>query len=185
MLPIRTPRLIIRAMTVADAARVQAARTHPDNERYQGWRPADVEAVAEHARQQDPDTIGREPGTIQLVIESEGEFVGDFGVSTRDPPCTVELGITLAPAAKGRGIASMATRVLLSALFARGVHRVCARVDPRNEPSLRLFERLGFRREGLEVEAYFDEAYDEWTDEVLFAVLRREWSATRDSAIRT
>lgn len=161
-------------MTVADAARVRASRLDPANERYQGWRPPSVAEVVEHARRQDPSTINRRPGTIQLVIEVDDGYAGDFGVTTMHPLPTVSLGITLDPSLHGRGVASRASRLLLDALFDDGTHRVVARVDPRNAASLRLFDRLGFRREGHEVSSYYDEKYEEWTDEVLFALLSTE-----------
>jgi RimJ/RimL family protein N-acetyltransferase len=181
-LPIEADGLTLRVMTEADAPAVQASRVHPDNERYNGWRPATMDEVARYARQQDPSTIAASVGVVQLVIEEDAgdgsrRFVGDFGVQTRDPLPTVELGIALEPEAKGRGIATRASRLLTDALFEAGVHRVAARVDPRNEPSLRLFERLGFRREGHERLSYWDDAYAEWSDEVLFAILRSEWPA--------
>jgi RimJ/RimL family protein N-acetyltransferase len=175
MFPIVATPLTIRVMTDADAVAVQASRVHPENERYNGWRPATVEEVAAHARKQSTATIGKVVGTVQCVIEEDGVFVGDFGVQTREPLPSIELGIAIWPEAKGRGIATRATRLLTDALFAGGVHRIVARVDPRNGPTLRLFERLGFRREGQERDCYWDEKYDEWTDEVLFARLRSEW----------
>ena len=175
MLPIEAQGLRIRVMAPEDAAAVQYSRFHPENERYSGWRPPTVDEVADYARQQSAATIARESGVVQLVIEEDGHFVGDFGVRTHEPIPTIELGITLHPEAKGRGIATRATRVLMAALFELGVHRIVARVDPRNAPSLALFERLGFRREGHEVECYWDDAYEEWTDEVTFALLKREW----------
>jgi aminoglycoside 6'-N-acetyltransferase len=146
--------------------------------------------VAAHARRQDPATIGKRIGCVQCVIErDEGDgawrFVGDFGVQTREPLPTVELGIVLAPTAKRQGIATLASRHLIDALFASRIHRIVARVDPRNEPSLRLFDRLGFRREGHERSGYWDDVYQEWTDEVLFAVLRSEWLASRQPGSNT
>lgn len=177
MLPLRREELTLRAMAPDDAAFVHGSRNHPDNIRYQGWRPRTVAEVVEHARRQDPDAIARTPGTIQLVIEADGARVGDFGVTTVRPLPTVSLGITLIPEAHGRGLATRASRLLLDGLFELGVHRVTAEVDPRNGPSLRLFDRLGFRREGHTVAAYRDDLYDEWTDEILFALLAREWPA--------
>jgi RimJ/RimL family protein N-acetyltransferase len=56
-----------------------------------------------------------------------------------------------------------------------GLHRVTARVDVRNEPSLRLAERLGMRREAhLISNEWFKDA---WSDEIDFALLEHEWAA--------
>ena len=170
-------------MRVADATAVQASRTDPQNERYNGWRPATAGEVQAHARQQDPKTIGVAMGVVQLVIEVDEVFVGDLGVQTLgdhdrgEPGATIELGVVLVPHAKKQGIATRAIRLLLPALFAKNVHRIVARVDPRNTASLRLFERLDFRREGTQRSCYWDEKYREWTDEALFAILGSEWPA--------
>jgi RimJ/RimL family protein N-acetyltransferase len=47
--------------------------------------------------------------------------------------------------------------------------------DPRNQPSITLLERLGFRREGLLREHYF--AAGEPQDALFFGLLAREWRA--------
>jgi RimJ/RimL family protein N-acetyltransferase len=51
-----------------------------------------------------------------------------------------------------------------------GLHRIEADVDPRNEASLRLLEKLGFRREGYLRERYLKD--DEIQDTVLLGLLR-------------
>ena len=173
--PIDDPPLTIRLMRPEDANDVQRSRTEPRNARYSGWRPATVEEVAAHARAQDPSTIGRSPGVVQLVLEEHGVFVGDMGVQTHGELPVVELGIVLAPTAHGRGVASRSIRRVVEALFRSGVHRVTARADARNERSVRLFERLGWRREGVERQCFWDAAFEEWCDEVCFAVLGSEW----------
>jgi len=61
-----------------------------------------------------------------------------------------EIGYSLAPNFQGRGLASEALRCGLGYAFDRlGLLRIEADIDPRNEPSWRLLERLGFVREGL------------------------------------
>ena len=172
--------LVIRLMDVADAAAVQACRALAEVARYQGWSPETVAEVEDHARSQAGHVAGMQPGCCQLVIErrTEGaphEFIGDFGVVAIDPGRQVSLGIVLHPAWQGRGLATRATTQLLGELFGRGIHRVTARVDPRNTPSWRLLERLGFRREGYEVACFYDVFDEAWTDEYCYALLAREW----------
>jgi len=160
--------LVVRPMAVADARWVHRWRNHPDVVRFQGWTPAtiaEVEAVA---------TAQGDGGFRQWVIEDRGAVVGDLGVGPTGSP-QVEIGVVLAPRTQGRGLATRAMRLLLGHLFQHGVHRVTARVDPRNLPSLRLVERIGFRREGYEVACYWDAVDRAWTDEVCFALLAREW----------
>lgn len=61
-----------------------------------------------------------------------------------------ELGYALSPAQQGRGLAGEALRLALEHAFTTlDLERIEADVDPRNEPSWRLLERIGFRREAL------------------------------------
>lgn len=85
-----------------------------------------------------------------------------------------EIGFALTPAHRGRGLMGEAVARLLDHAFeGLGLHRVEADVDPRNEPSLRLLERLGFRREGWLRERY--RQGDEWQHSVFLGLLEGEW----------
>ena len=53
-----------------------------------------------------------------------------------------------------------------------GLHRVEADVDPENAGSIRLLERLGFRREGLFRERWF--TFGSWKDSAMFGLLLSE-----------
>jgi len=85
-----------------------------------------------------------------IVRRADGRAVGDAGF--HGPPGEsgeVEIGYALVPAARGTGLASEATGLLVDWARAQpGVRRVVARVDPANVPSRRLLERLGFERDG-------------------------------------
>ena len=141
--PVTTARLVIDLLTVDDAPSVAAYRSDPDVARYQGWTvPYAVEQAAALA------------GSGQLALREEGEVVGDAMVETvAGSPHAVEIGVTLAPAAQGRGLATEAVVALVDAAFAGGRARAIAYVDVRNEPSQRLFDRAGFRREGCSTTA--------------------------------
>jgi RimJ/RimL family protein N-acetyltransferase len=60
-----------------------------------------------------------------------------------------ELGYILAPAARGRGVATEALRLLTQWAFARGLQRVELRIDTDNAASRRVAERCGYVYEGL------------------------------------
>lgn len=61
-----------------------------------------------------------------------------------------EVGYSLSPDFQGRGLAAEALRLgLAHAIDSLGLVRIEADIDPRNEASARLLERLGFVREGL------------------------------------
>jgi RimJ/RimL family protein N-acetyltransferase len=154
--------------------------------RYQDWEAAYSMADAERflAEQQGVE-LGRPGGWVQLaaVDRASGSLVGDCACHVLlEPPATAEVGVTLAPASQGWGLASEAVRALVTALFdEHGIHRVMAQVDDRNRPAHRLFEELGFRREAKLVEA--DWFKGEWATLRIYAVLEREWrSGNLDAA---
>ena len=84
-----------------------------------------------------------------------------------------ELGYALGSPHWRRGYMIEALPVLIDHAFGElGLRRLEADVDPRNEPSLRLLDKLGFEREG-----YLRERYDvngELQDTVMLGLLARE-----------
>jgi RimJ/RimL family protein N-acetyltransferase len=85
-----------------------------------------------------------------------------------------EIGFTLAPQHQGYGYATEAVRRLLHYLLVeRGKHRVRATCDDRNTSSAAVLERVGMRREGHLLESTWSKG--EWTNDLLYGVLRREW----------
>ena len=54
-----------------------------------------------------------------------------------------------------------------------GLHRIVARIEERNEPSVKLARRLGMRQEARLVHNEFFKG--EWSTEVDFAMLAGEW----------
>ena len=85
-----------------------------------------------------------------------------------------EVGFALARATWGRGLASEALATALRFAFETlDLHRIEADADPRNERSLGLLERHGFRREGYLRERYH--VSGEVQDSVVLGLLRSEW----------
>lgn len=166
--------ITIRLMEPADAEEVFACRTHPDVVELQGWFPQNVTEVQELAKLQAGQSPG-DPGIQQVVIEWRGEYIGDLGVITEDSGRQTEIGVAVLPEHHGRGFGTIACRMLISELFRRGIHRVTARIDPRNAASRRLLERLDFRQEGHMLKSFWDARRQEWGDELLFALLDEEW----------
>lgn len=89
-----------------------------------------------------------------------------------------EVGYALQSAQWGRGHAGEALGLVLGHAFeSLALRRIEADVDPRNEASCRLLERLGFKREGLLRERWH--VGGELCDTVLYGLLAREWPAAR------
>jgi RimJ/RimL family protein N-acetyltransferase len=85
---------------------------------------------------------------LGIFERDESRVLGGSGLHTRHGPEALEIGYWLRADSEGKGLASEASAALTRVAFERcGVDRVEVRVDPANERSQRVPERLGFRRE--------------------------------------
>ncbi len=92
-----------------------------------------------------------------------------------------EVGFALRKSLWGGGWMREAVSVMIDFAFDHlNFHRLEADVDPRNQRSLALLERLGFRREGLLVERFH--VGDEIQDSVILGLLARDWRLPRSAS---
>lgn len=174
---LETPRLLIRRFMESDTATLMAYRNDRHVSQYQSWR----DLTPENARAFIQDLASLEPGMpgewfqFALEVMDTGVHIGDIGLHVlADDPQQAEIGYTLAYHYQGMGYASEAVQAVLAYCFeVLRLHRITATVDTRNQASIRLLERLGFRREGHFVQSYRET--DRRTDEFLYALLRAEW----------
>jgi ribosomal-protein-serine acetyltransferase len=131
----------------------------------------DTLAFIRSARQQLADNHG-----FQAVIVDGGAIAGVIGFSRFDwDNRSASLGYWLAETSQGHGIATDATRALIS--YAFGVwklNRLEIRAGTENDRSQRVPERLGFVREGLIRDA--ERIGDRYVDHILYSVLARDWN---------
>jgi RimJ/RimL family protein N-acetyltransferase len=174
---IKTSRLLLRHLQLEDTEAVLSYRMDPEVARYQSWEPQSIEEVSAFIRTQQAVKINT-PGTwFQLAITrvDNGQVIGDLGLHFPEgDERQSEIGFTLAPAYQGQGYASEAVRAVLTYLFETlKKHRVFASADPRNLSSIKLMQRVGMRQEGHLVESLWFKGA--WADDVLFAILEKEW----------
>jgi RimJ/RimL family protein N-acetyltransferase len=86
-----------------------------------------------------------------IVDNASGEFLGMAALVKLDREAReAEAGYIVAPAARGRGIAVRALRMLTDwSLQELGLERIELRIETENEPSIRVAERAAFVREGV------------------------------------
>ena len=178
--PIATARLRLRPVTAADADAVVAYRSLAEVARYVPFEPMDAAEVARRIAGPWSQTILDDEHTgllLGIALASSDRIIGDLSLFLGPPEHRgAEVGWVLNPACSGHGYATEAAHGLLHLAFdTLGLHRVTARVDVRNEPSQRLADRLGMRREAhLVANEWFKGA---WSDEINFALLEEEWAA--------
>jgi len=174
--PLSSDRLVLEPLRPTQADALYRYRSNPRIAEFQSWWPQSVDEVSAFIAALPP--IGHESvdGWTQLgvVLRDTGELVGDVGVCGADRMSRqAQFGITIAPEFHRRGFAAEAVRTLFAFLLAsQRKHRVSCSVDPRNTASMALMQSLGMRREAHHIESYLFR--DEWVDDVVFALLRRE-----------
>jgi RimJ/RimL family protein N-acetyltransferase len=175
--PITTPRLELRPFRPDDLDAVLAYQSRVDVHRYLYTSPRSRDEVADLLASRKP-VLNKEGDKLVLAVRlrESGTLIGEVvlvWISQRHRQG--EFGFLLHPDHHGRGYAGEAAVEMLRLGFeGLGLHRIVGRADGRNTASARLMEKLGLRRE-----AYFVQneiVKDEWTDEVVYAMLASEWA---------
>lgn len=180
-LVLKTLRLQLRPFCDADYGTFFTYRNDPLVYRYQGWKVPYLPAYAHEFIEKMKIAVPGTPGEwYQFAIvphDSSNYMIGDVAFHvTRTNPRLAYIGYTLMPSAWGHGYANEAVRRLLDFLFRElNLHRVLAECDVDNLASVRLLERLRFRREGHYIENYWLERESAWGSEYLYAMLQKEW----------
>ena len=182
MFPIETERLRLRPYEDGDIDDFVAIHTHPDVPRYLYWgirSRKELESVL--AGKIERMALARRGDSVDVavIVRATGALAGSVSLTWIDNEHRQgEIGFILHPAHQGNGYATEAARELLRVGFEElGLHRIAGRLDGRNAASARVLERLGMRREAHLLENEYVKG--EWTDEVVYALLAREWAATR------
>lgn len=172
---IQSERLILRPIKAEDAEAIFGYRSNATINQFQGWIPKTIDDVHDFIRNRISPVIDQ-PGTwfqLAIIRKDTGELIGDVGIHFLEPE-QVEIGCTLNFAQQKNGFATEALKETLNFLFQRlNKHRIIASIDPRNESSIKLVERLGLRKE-----AHFRKSLwinYEWADDLVYAVLKEDW----------
>lgn len=173
-----TERLVVRTVSVEDADAMYQYRSDPDTSQYLTTIPRSADDIAEMISKS--SVVMDVPGSwyqFVLVESTNNTLIGDIGVHflETDPENTqVEIGYTLDKMYRGKGYATEALRVIIDYLFnTLKKRRIIASIDPSNSASIRLVERLGFRKEAHFVESLF--FHGKWVDDLIYAILAKEW----------
>jgi RimJ/RimL family protein N-acetyltransferase len=173
-----TPRCRLRPFQEADLPTFAAYRAHPAVAALQSWDESYTLADAQRLWQaMCAEPVGLAGQWLQLALarQDDDDLVGDLALHFLGER-QFEIGFSLAPGHQGQGYGLEGLRALLAHLFTtHDAHRVVALTDLRNIPAARLLRRAGFREEGCQREATWFKGG--WCDELLFALLAREWHA--------
>lgn len=152
MIILETKRLRLRMFTREDARAMEAVFCDAEVMRYSDgcMTPMQVPGALETIIDHDYPAHGF--GMWAAVEKSSGDVVGYCGLAREPGRCAGdegELGYRLARAFWGRGYAlESAQAVCRYGIQKLGLRRIVATIDPHNQASIRLADRLGMRREG-------------------------------------
>ena len=176
--PLITARLAIRPVDASDLDAIWSYRGRPDVDL---WLGGSVDRETITRRFLEPKA-----GRQQLSVLRDGHVVGDLMLVVQDAWSQVEvaeqgratrglLGWAFHPDVSGRGLATEAVGELIRHAFEDlGLRRVVAECFADNEPSWRLMERVGMRREAHHVRDSLHRTLG-WQDEYVYALLAEEW----------
>ena len=178
MLPIRTARALVRAMTVEDAPALIAYRNDPEVAKYQDWDlPVVPDRVLARLIADQPADLAAGVHT-NLAIEVDGVMVGDVYVGVDEDGGVAEIGFTLAAGHRGHGYATEAASAVAALLFERlDLVRLSGQLDPENIASQRTLERIGLVFESRSALSY--RARGEWVDNMVYAATREQFDEWR------
>jgi RimJ/RimL family protein N-acetyltransferase len=177
--PVHTERLLLRRATADDLDPTWAYRRLPEVHEWLGAATPAYEAYRErYLRDQRLSDL--------LITELDGQVIGDLMVKIEDGWAQEEvadqakgvhgeLGWVFDPAFGGKGYATEAVRALVGLCFGPlGLRRLHADCFYDNEPSWRLMERIGMRRELHTVKESLHRTKG-WLDGLSYALLAEEW----------
>ena len=165
---IATPRLRLRHARADDLAAIHAVLSDPRATRW--WSTPPHETLDQSRIWLGSMIAGNAEGSDDFVIEREGQVIGKAGFFMAP-----ELGYILHPDYWGQGLALEAVGAVVGHEFATRDHDALeADVDPANQASIRLLERLGFARTGFAENTW--NSGGEWKDSLYYSLTRSAWS---------
>jgi RimJ/RimL family protein N-acetyltransferase len=152
---IRTSRLELHAIDVAEAERIVARSAGPAD----AWAvdypfEGDVGAAGGFLRATATHGEQRPFGYYRITRLADGRAIGGLGFKGRPVGGCVEIGYGLAPSARGQGYAAEAVIALLTVAADNGLSKVLADTTLDNIASQRTLIRAGFRLVSTDAELH-------------------------------
>jgi ribosomal-protein-alanine N-acetyltransferase len=178
-----TPRLVLRPPRTGDVAEIRRV-LRANHEHLRPWNPApppgeDPSSITEVSKSVVRHRRDWKHGAGFVFMasprEREARIVAKVALNgiMRGAMHGAYLGYWIAEDSQGQGLVTEAIAAVLDFAFGMaGLHRIQAAIMPSNARSLRVIEKLGFRREGYAVR--YLQIAGKWEDHILFARTREE-----------
>jgi RimJ/RimL family protein N-acetyltransferase len=180
---LQTERLLLRRVTMDDAADLFEYGSDPEVTRYTTWEPHEsiedskryLEFMLHRQRTQDVAEWG-------MVLKAANKLIGTCGFSQWSPyNGRAEVAYAMARPYWGQGLTTEALTAVVEFGFTRmALNRIEARCVPENVASARVMEKVGMQFEGILREHTYAKGH--YYDVKMYSLLRREWSAAQSCA---
>lgn len=176
---INLDRLVLRKFRASDIDAFIEFRSHPDIYKYMISAPKTTKDEYMASLMDIVNGYNRKNPIIKWAIElkSEHKVIGSVSIEHVYPKHDrCELGWSLNVNYQGHGYASEALKGLIDYIFtATCMHRIHAFIWKGNDASVKLAERLGFKYEGVNLEAR--KKGDKYFDVLNFGLLKSQWES--------
>ena len=179
--PITSERVDLREFRPEDEGAIHAYASDPEVTMHTGWGPNDRETTRSVLRHWIVDQQAWPRNSIPLGIElrSERKLIGSTGFASISDATGI-FGFVLHKSYWGYGFATEACHALLRFGFGDlNLHRVTAECFVEQTRSVRIFEKLGMRREAHCLKNI--RKAGAWRDTYSYALLDTEWKAHHGS----
>ena len=172
---LESDRLKYRQITLADSETLFNIRTNPDVMKFMDVEELKSLTESEELINSIGESFKSGAGINWGMIEkSQNKFMGYFGIWKIDAKhCRGEIGYALLPEFWGKGYMLEAANKLIEYGFRElNLHSIEANVNPDNSSSIKLLEKIGFRKE-----AHFRENYlfrNEFKDSFIYSLLESD-----------
>lgn len=168
-----TERLIIRRFLESHGEDLYEYFSNPKVLEFEPYKPFTKEEAYEEAKRRESDE------RFFAVCLKDGKLIGNLYFSEGDFGAW-EIGYVFNDKYWGKGYATESVLKLMKYAFTTlGIRRIIAHCDPKNPNSWKLLERVGMRREAMQLEnVYFfkDEVGNPiWKDTYQYAILKSEF----------
>jgi RimJ/RimL family protein N-acetyltransferase len=171
---LETARLLLRDERLEDVDAFAAYRCREAHWRHIPMELPTPQSIAERTGRLLP-TQTQVPRTLYFLAAVEkdsGEVIGEATVNVLQHR-SAEIGFSLYDARWGRGLGmEIASRLVRFVFDELHLHRMFARVDPANTPSIRILEKIRMTREGVHRHVVFSRGI--WWDLAQYSILEHE-----------
>ena len=174
---IHTPRMLLRPITLEDAADVFEFRSDPEVMKYIPRPiPSHIEEVKTTIKMMQDFAEKGEKLNLSMQLKDTRKVIGTIGfVNFRKEHRRAEVGYSLNSAFHRKGYAKEALQAILSFAFHNlHLHSIEAITDQDNIPSRSLLMSVGFREEALFIEDFLHEGI--FRNSIHYGLLQKEFS---------